>query len=93
VNASPDKVTFTWSATAFATQYDVVRGSTGALPVGPGSGDEVCFDDLPGTSLVDPEVPASGTGFWYLARGENACGSGSFGLQSNGTPRITTTCP
>ena len=93
VNADPDKVTFTWSAAAFATRYGVVRGSTGALPVGPGGGDEVCFGNLPGTSLVDPELPANGTGFWYLSRGENDCGLGSYGNQSDGTPRITTTCP
>jgi hypothetical protein len=93
LGASADKVTFNWSSAVFATRYDVVRGSMGALPVGPGYGDEVGFDNLPGPSLVDPTVPASGAGFWYLSRGENACGNGSFGQQSNGAQRITTTCP
>jgi hypothetical protein len=93
VTASADKATYNWSASAFATRYDVLRGSTAALPVGPGGGDELCFDNLPGPSWVDPSVPVSGTGFWYLSRGENECGNGSFGQQSNGTPRVSTTCP
>jgi hypothetical protein len=97
VTAASDKVTYNWSAAAFATQYDVVRGSLSALPVGPGGGDEVCFDNLAGTTLSDPAVPGAGTGFWYLSRGENSCGNGTYGTQgvngAPGAPRITTTCP
>jgi len=93
VTVAADKATYSWSAAAFATQYDVVRGATGALPVGPGGGDEVCFDNLAGPTLSDPAVPDSGTGFWYLSRGANGCGIGTFGNQSNGSSRITTTCP
>ncbi len=91
--AAADKATYSWSAATYATQYDVVRGSTGALPVGPGGGDEVCFDNLAGTTLNDPAIPAPGKGFWYLSRGENICGIGTFGDQSDGSPRTTTTCP
>ncbi len=93
VTVAADKATYDWSSVASATRYDVVRGSLGVLPVGPGGGDESCFDDLPGPSLVDATVPAADTGYWYLSRGENACGAGSFGQQSNGASRITTTCP
>jgi hypothetical protein len=93
VSAAADKSTFTWSSVALATRYDVVRGSVAALPVGPGGGDESCFDDLAGPTLVDGSVPAPGAGFWYLSRGENACGNGSYGTQSNGSPRASTTCP
>jgi hypothetical protein len=93
VAAAADKATYTWSSAPNAAQYDVVRGSTGAFPVGPGGSDEVCFDNLSGTTLTDPTVPAQGTGFWYLSRGENACGIGTFGNQSNGSARTTTTCP
>jgi hypothetical protein len=88
-----DATTFIWAAATFATRYDVVRGGLGALPVGPDGGDEFCFDNLPGTSVSDSVDPAPGTGFWYLSRGENACGNGPYGQQSNGTQRITTTCP
>jgi hypothetical protein len=93
LSVAADKETATWSPTAFATRYDVVRGSLGALPSGPGGGDEACFNDLPGPSFADPSVPAVGTGFWYVSRGENSCGNGSFGQQSDGTARGTTTCP
>jgi hypothetical protein len=93
VAVAADKATYSWSAATDATQYDVVRGSTGALPVGVNLADEACFDNLAGTALVDPELPAPGAGFWYLSRGENACGIGTFGNQSDGSPRITTTCP
>jgi hypothetical protein len=88
-----DKATFSWGAAPFATQYSVVRGSTSALPVGPGGGDEVCFDGLAGSTLVDATAPSPGTGFWYLSRGQSACGIGTFGNRSNGSPRSTTTCP
>jgi hypothetical protein len=91
VMASNDKATYTWSVAAFATRYDVVRGSLAAFPVGPGNGDELCFDDLSGTTLVDGTTPAPGTGFWYLSRGENSCGIGTYG-DATGGPRTTTTC-
>jgi hypothetical protein len=58
-----------------------------------GGADETCFANLAETTLVDPTIPAEGTGFWYLSRGENACGIGTLGAQSDGTPRITTSCP
>jgi len=93
MTVAADKASYSWSAAASATQYDVVRGGTGALPVGPGGGDEVCFGNLAGTTLVDPAVPDPGTGFWYLSRGDNACGIGTYGTRSNGSTRSTTTCP
>jgi hypothetical protein len=91
--AAGDKVTYTWSAAIFATQYDVVRGLMAALPVGPGGDDEVCFADRVDATFVDTTIPALGTAFWYLVRGENACGVGTYGTQSNGTLRTTLTCP
>jgi hypothetical protein len=92
-----DKATYSWIPTPGATRYDVVRGMTNAYPVGPGTLDELCFDDLPGPSLVDGTVPGPGTGLWYLSRAENPCGNGTYGTQGvNGAPgatRTTTTCP
>ena len=93
LSVAADKVTYAWSAVPSATRYDVVRGSIGALPVGPGGGDELCFGDLADPSLVDPALPAADSGFWYLSRGESACGNGTYGQQSGGAPRITATCP
>ena len=91
-SAGFDKVSFSWSSVKPASVYDVVRGSIGALPVGPGGGDEVCFGNLSQPALLDLSVPAPGTGYWYLARGTNACGAGTYGWQNNTSMRITTTC-
>ncbi len=93
VSAAADKATYSWSAVASATRYDVVRGSLASFPVGPGGSDETCFDNLPGATLTDSAVPLPAAGFWYLSRGENSCGNGTFGNQTNGSPRTTTTCP
>jgi hypothetical protein len=94
MSVAADKTTYTWPALAFATRYDAVRGEIAALPVGPGGGDESCFDDLPGPSVGDATVPAAGTGFWYLSRGASDCGgNGTYGQRSDGTLRVTTTCP
>jgi hypothetical protein len=91
--AAADKTTFSWATTLYASQYDAVRGLVGSLPVGPGGGDEVCFADLGGVALGDAAVPPPGAAFWYVVRGENACFVGTYGTQSNGTPRVTTACP
>ena len=88
-----DKTSYVWDTAQGASAYDVIRGALGAFPVGPGGGDEVCFDDLATPLLSDAALPAPNGGFWYLSRAENSCGLGSFGQQSDGTQRITTTCP
>ncbi len=93
VVVAADKQTYSWTATPGATRYDVLRGSLSALPVGPGGGDEVCFDNLGAPSVVDGAIPPPGTGRFYLSRGENACADGTYGNQSNGSPRTSTTCP
>jgi subtilisin-like proprotein convertase family protein len=89
-----DKSTFVWDPMPNGPHYDVVRGELSSLPVGPGGGDEACFDDLVAAVIVDATVPSPGTGFWYLSRGVNTCGgNGTYGTWSDGTPRISTTCP
>jgi subtilisin-like proprotein convertase family protein len=93
VTAASDKQTYSWSAEPNSTRYDVLRGDLSALPVGPGGGDEVCFDNLLVSVLMDPATPAPGDGYWYVVRGENSCTNGSYGTDSIGNPRISTTCP
>ena len=82
-----------WDTIPDNPRYDVVRGSLASLPVGPGGGDEVCSGDMLTAVLVDSTTPSPGSGFWYVARGESACGNGTFGFRSNGAERVTTTCP
>ena len=86
-----------WDPLPGATTSDVVRGLLSGFPVGPGGGDEDCFDNLSGTSTNDPADPISGDGYWYLVRGESACGVGAWGYEGlygvPAAPRVTTTCP
>lgn len=73
--------------------HDVVHGVLAELPVGSG-GQEICLaSGLAASSATDAAVPAEGAGFWYLVRGRNACGVGTYGFRSDGTERTTSACP
>jgi hypothetical protein len=82
------------------TVYDAVWDLLSRLPVGPGGGGELSFcgdTDLTMTVSGNPPVNA---GYWFVIRGQNACGRGSYGNTHtnpgpplNGPPRTTTTCP
>jgi hypothetical protein len=81
VRFAPDTSTLLWNSAlpqaGSSTVPDVVRGSIGSWPVG--SGSESCLaSGLTGSSFVDPDLPTSGSGYRYLARGRNSCGIGSF---------------
>lgn len=99
VRIAGDKRTLSWTAVGGGTAsvHDALRGTLPALPVGPGGGDETCLGDGIGTTVQDVTVPAVGTGLWYLVRGSNACGVGTYGTQRTGgvagAPRVSTTCP
>jgi hypothetical protein len=93
----PDAV-LEWNLAANATSSDVLRGAVGGLPVGPGGAEERCLiHDTVASTLTDPDRPAPGQSFWYLVRGENLCGSGTYGFETrNGAPaapRVSGTCP
>lgn len=89
--------TITWNNASGGTWSDVLRGLVGALPVGPGGGDEACLlSGTTATSATDIDLPNPDEGFWYLIQGGNDCGKGPFGFQLQGgvaTPRVSTTCP
>jgi hypothetical protein len=91
--AAADKSTYTWSPDLEATAYDAVRGDMAALPVGSSAGGEVCFENLSAPVLADAATPAPSSGYWYLSRARSPCGPGPLGIQSNGTMRVSTTCP
>ncbi len=42
---------------------------------------------------MDPDSPVAGVGYWYLVRGRNDCGTGTYGQQSDTTERMTAVCP
>jgi hypothetical protein len=89
-----DKVTLSWISPAptsgASTVHDVARGALDALPVGSGT---CLISGVPDESTTDGDLPAPGQGFWYLVRGRNSIGAGTYGLQSDGSERLTAACP
>src|SRR6185436_18858831 len=76
-----------------STEYDVLSGTIDELRVG-GSASERCIEAAsPITISNDMLDPAPGVAFFYLIRGRNPCGAGTYGHTSNGTPRTSSTCP
>jgi hypothetical protein len=75
-----------------ASVHDVVRGPLDVLPVG-GAGETCLASGSADTALLDGTDPNLGNGFWYLVRGRNVCGSGTYGVDADGTPRVTGSCP
>jgi N-acetylneuraminic acid mutarotase len=97
LEVASDKVTVQWNSavpgSGNGTVHQLVRGRLSELPVGAG-GSEVCLG--PGTSAVtaqDPSTPLPGDGYWYLVRGKNVCGTGTYGHASNGSDDVSAACP
>jgi hypothetical protein len=87
----------TWATEAArsggGTVYDVLRGDLSQLPVGSGAS-EVCRLDGGGDGpLMVTVVPATGRGFYYLVRGTNGCGVGSYGASSSSVEHVSSACP
>jgi hypothetical protein len=63
-----------------ATVHDVVTGSLGDLrSTGTFAGAGCAASGLAAASIVDPAAdPAPGKGIYYLIRGRNSCGAGTF---------------
>ncbi len=89
--------TLSWNSAAPAsgpaTVHDVARGLLANLPVGAGPGETCVAAGVPASTATDYSSPPSGSGYWYLARGRNACGAGTYGSAGNGEPRVTAACP
>ena len=98
-----DADTLQWTSVAATagpgTAYDGARGPLADLrtqPPGSQFSTAVClFDDLLNPSLQtdDATLPVVGHGFYYLVRGDNACGMGSYGRGSGGAERVLLACP
>ncbi len=91
-----DKTTLRWSSAVpdagDGTRHDVLRGDVADLSAHGVGGGTCLARDLDGDSLEDPDVPAPGSARWYLVRGRNACGPGSLGPDSAGSPRESSAC-
>jgi len=70
-----------WTAIVSADSYDVTRGLLGSLRA---AGDftpavDACLvNDHPATTASDPTPVPPGDAFWYLVRGNNCAGAGSY---------------
>lgn len=98
-----DKATMFWTALSASPGlvYDVPRGLVSQLPVGAGPS-EACV--APGgttlASVADAATPPAGLAHWYLVRGRDSCGIGTYGSGHtnpgpplNGPTRSTAVCP
>jgi len=92
-----DPTTLAWSSLApmagSGTHYDVLRGLTSEFPVGSGPSELCLAPDVASTTRTDPSAPGAGRAFYYLVRGRNACGVGTYGATSGGTQRTSGACP
>ena len=77
-------------------RYDVASASIASLMSGGGTGPAQCLlNDRAVSNGVDarPQPPA-GTGYYYIVRAQNACGSGAYGFTSSGVPEVpAAACP
>ena len=70
------------------------RGPVSAGSFDAASASEACLaSGIPKLAFIDEVVPATGRGQWYLVRARNLCGIGSYGTESDGTPRNVQGCP
>jgi hypothetical protein len=83
---------FGWNDLGPGTTYDVLRGALGEFPVGSG-GSETCHQSTATTTTSDATALPAGSGVYYLVRGANVCGNGSYGTATGGAPRVSGACP
>ena len=94
-----DKATIAWDSASAAgpgTVHDVLRGTTNQFPVG--SGAETCLaPGIAAATTSDGSSPPLLVSYWYLVRGRNACGIGTYGFrgihETPGAERTSSTCP
>ena len=76
------------------TSYDLARGTVDLFRIGAGNPTGSCVAATTDPLFSDPTLPAAGKSFWYLARGRNACGVGTFGFRRSGVERLViNACP
>ena len=75
------------------TAYDLLRGDLAQFPVGSGAAETCIASEIAGTTADDPADPDEGSGWYYLVRGSNGCGNGTYGRRSDATERTGSACP
>jgi hypothetical protein len=89
VDATPAGATLlTWTAVGQATAYDSARGDLSTLTTSGGdfsAAAQACLaNDVGGASLEVADMPAMGSGFWYLVRAVNCSGHGTYDSGGSG---------
>lgn len=97
VGLGSDKSRIEWCSQGarFGTQttYELAEGALDQLDR-EGSPSGTCASLSSTPVAIDPTNPVVGKGFWYLARGRNACGDGTFGFRRDGLDRLLLeSCP
>ena len=91
------KTSLSWTSavpgSGSGTVHDVVRGAVGELPLGARPSDFCLAGGTALSSATDALTPAPAHGFFYMVRGRNVCGAGTYGAASSGAPRTATVCP
>ena len=94
---SPDGAMLHWNPLSGeegpGTVYDICRGVIAELPAGGGAGDACIAQDVSVTELAITADPPAGVGWHYEVRGDNSCGAGTFGHNTEGTERNPAVCP
>jgi hypothetical protein len=72
--------------------YDVIRGGLAELPVGSGASEVCARSGVVGTVWHELLPLPVGSGVYYLVRGTNPCGIGSYGTDSDGSLRSSAAC-
>jgi hypothetical protein len=106
VTFGADKASMAWSAACAASSYNVYRGELSALVDGdgddlPDGGYGQCINALDTTPdtvfdtfIVDGEIPAVASGFFYLVSFAGPSGEEGLGSTSDGLPReVAVPCP
>jgi hypothetical protein len=84
-----------WAPLGAGVTYDVVSSTLSDLQFY-GTATAACLaNDVAGAGISDGRGnPAVGDGYYYLIRGQSACGSGSYGFDSASLERTPTAgCP
>jgi hypothetical protein len=87
--------TLSWTSAGPGVVYDVAGATLAALQGG-GTASAACLgNDAATASFLDGRPdPAPGSGFYYLVRGQNACGAGTYGFNSASMERVLpAACP
>ncbi len=90
--AAGSTVGLSWTSSPVVQSYDICGGTIGAMRSNHNVLDSACLQGgVAGSSWNDSRT---GAGYYYIIRGVNQCGPGTYGFATNATERVPgTPCP